>query len=748
MPYKIAQLTVLPEHKSEVLSRVFVSQPDMEEEQILGKLFVVMDIKNNKTDIMLANFIIDRLTLFYYQNEQAPLLARLATVTVSDIFENSLAKLNQEFMNFTRGEKLIFNPQLFNITIGVIFKNKLYFSGIGRNKSLLIYKSKLKNNRQVNDYDLLNISSSTADPTQEVVLDNKLFASTVSGAIPPSGYVVVVNESLYEFLSEKQLIKIITTLPPAGAAEQIKNILEQTNVYLPFVGLIIKNQQPAKISEDWPVTADPRVKVETSPVYHTIEPNRRREQEFRQERDLNKESIKALNRTAARTAQILRPPGFVNWDGLKKLLHKIKWPSGVPKTNKLVVKRANLAWLKREGWLSFKKLKDFLSKSTVIGRQIIDQARRAYQQTRRREPLAEMSRATGRRWGRRHWLILGIIALCLAAFGLSLSFNAAQKAKRQQAEAWDDAWQQYQERAKQIAAELLYSKERALLSYDGLEQIRQQLAANAGPAHAAELAQINRDYQDLTDRLSGLVRLTSPQKIWTAPNAVNQLIAFNERLYVAAPSGGEVWSFRPADRESRDWKIQADSIRLLNGDNQNRLWLLAPDELIGLDANGNQQNLPLSGQSDSAYVYNNRLYRLDNAAAQIWRQDLLANGLGPSQPWLQTPLTQNANTLAIDASIFLLRDREIVKYDAGQGQTLSLDLMPSLTNAKRLSAAGDVLAVLEPITRRLIFLSRSGQLLRQVTSDVWDNLKDMTLDANGKTAYVLNNNDVYQVNLK
>lgn len=233
MSYKIAQIAVNPKNSTDILSKIFLSQPSMEEEQLLGKLFVLAEIKNRKPDIALASFIIDRINLFYYQNEQIPLLARLATITVSDIFESSLAKLNQEIVNFIQTEKINIAGDDCNLTIGVIYKNKLYFCNLGHNKALLIYKPKIKSNRQINGYDLINVTVSTADPTQDVVLADKLFTNTISGSIPTDSYFIFTNEALHEFLTEKQLIKIVTTLQPSGAAEQIKNILEQTNIYMP-----------------------------------------------------------------------------------------------------------------------------------------------------------------------------------------------------------------------------------------------------------------------------------------------------------------------------------------------------------------------------------------------------------------------------------------------------------------------------------------------------------------------------------
>jgi hypothetical protein len=759
MPYKLAQLVVTPEHKSEVLSRIFIGQPSMEEEQILGKLFVLVEIKNQKTDIMLANFIIDRINLFYYQNEQVPLLARMATITVNDIFENALGKLNQEIVTFTQTEKLTFNPQAFNITIGIIFKNKLYFANIGHNKTLLIYKSKTKNNRQINDHNLINITASTADPTQEIVLDNKLFTSTVSGSIPPEGYAVFANESLYEFLSEKQLIKIITTLPPNGAAEQIKNILEQTNVYMPFVGLIIKNQQLAKPLEDWRVPVlDPRVKAEPSPVHHALEPSRRREQAFRQERDLNKESIKALNRTAAKTAHILRPPGFVNLAKIKKVLSQFKLPQFNRQQNKLIVNRANLGWLKREGAVSLKKIWSGLVKLGAIAFRLAVQAGKILGKLIKREERQEIKNQVSdlkKRFSRRHLIILGLVGLCLVAFIFSLYYSGVQRDKRAKETAWSQAQTQFGQVEKQIAADLLYGdKNKAALSLGAMTDSLNQLKANAGSQHQSELTAITSRYQALSDKLSGLIRLATLDKVWSLPDGqtADNLGFANGKLYVASQTGQNVTQVDATGQNSQVIISNEPGIKLLNVDRDGNIFFLGQNKLISLDKTGKITSRPINGLTNepvAASVYNNRLYLFDQASEQIYRYQLTATLANPTA-WLAAPFTGKAQDLAVDTSIFILADNQIFKYDAGNGSPIALDsVIPVISQASKLvtPAGSDILAIIDGPTKRLIIFSRSGKLLSQYTSETWSDLKDVSLEPGGKTAYILNGQDVYKINL-
>jgi len=755
MPYKLAQLLVSPEHKSDILSRIFVSQPSMEEEQILGKLFVLVEIKNQKTDIMLANFIIDRINLFYYQNEQAPLLARLATVTVSDIFESSLAKLNQEIVNFTQIEKISFNPENFNATIGVLFKNKLYFTGIGHNKALLIYKSKTKNNRQINDYNLLNITASTADPTQEIVLENKLFTNTVSGSVPPEGYMIFANESLYEFLSEKQLIKIITTLPPSGAAEQIKNILEQTNIYMPFTGLIIKNQQPQRSMDSRLLAVDPRVKLEPSTVHHAIEPKRRREQDFRQERDLNKESIKNLNRTAAKTAQILRPPGFINIEKIKRLLKKIKLSSANKQQNKLIIKRSDLSWIKREGILSVKKISlGFLKGASFIFSVTADGWHAI---TNRQEPQEIKIKASlfKQKFNKKHLIVLTVFVFFMLTFVFSLYYTKVQKDKRLKEEAWTQANDQFSQKEKQIEADLIYeNKNKAQLSLEEMTNILKDLETNVGDKHTQELSSIKERYQALVDEISGLIRLTAPNKVWTLADdqSADSLVYANGQLYLASWQQNSAHSLDLTNNNYQPIIDNEAGLRLLNTDRDGNIFFLSQNKLISIDKAGRQKNQNLSDELSEpvvANVYNNRFYVFNHSDKQIYRYQISANLSNPST-WLEEALSVDINDIAIDASIFLLTNDQILKYDSGQSQFLILDPpFPAITQAKKLVApsATDILAVLEPAAKRLIIFSRSGKLLSQYTAEAWTDLKDLSFEPGGKIAYILNGSDIYKLDL-
>jgi hypothetical protein len=76
-----------------------------------------------------------------------------------------------------------------------------------------------------------------------------LFSSVISGEIPPSSYFVFTSEAFSEYLPDKDLLAIVTKLPPIVATEQMKNILGKINSFIPFLGIIIKNTVGLEASE-------------------------------------------------------------------------------------------------------------------------------------------------------------------------------------------------------------------------------------------------------------------------------------------------------------------------------------------------------------------------------------------------------------------------------------------------------------------------------------------------------------------
>ena len=101
--YKIAPISILPSKKIKLLSEIYISQVDAEKENLAGKLFALIEIGNeNKDNIKIINFLINRINQNYYQNDKMILREKIYSLKPEHIFEAALAKTNKQFKQAKR----------------------------------------------------------------------------------------------------------------------------------------------------------------------------------------------------------------------------------------------------------------------------------------------------------------------------------------------------------------------------------------------------------------------------------------------------------------------------------------------------------------------------------------------------------------------------------------------------------------------------------------------------------------------
>jgi serine/threonine protein phosphatase PrpC len=308
MNYKLAQLILTPGKSATTTSEIFIAQPDAIKEELAGKLFLLIEIESNKTEALkLINFLVDNINYNYYQSEKVLLRERMPSLKIDHIFEGALAKTNKNFAEYLEREKLNFDPGKINVTAGIIHESSLYFANTGKNQVFLIYKvrpeiikSKVKGrsvsmtaelNGTENEYKISNLTQPSAGASP--VNETKLFSDVMSGKIPERSAFVIANEALPEYISSQQLVKIVSTIPPASAVEQIKNLLSSINSYVSFLGIIVKSATAEQPDEERPAA----VKNAQS-------------------------SITGLNQTEEITETLLAPSGMINPKKWLKLVLK------------------------------------------------------------------------------------------------------------------------------------------------------------------------------------------------------------------------------------------------------------------------------------------------------------------------------------------------------------------------------------------------------------------------------------------
>ena len=288
---KIAPI-ILNAGKNASYSDVFIAQPDSLKENLAGKVFVLAEINSKKNEGQLIfDFLVESLENYYYNDEKILLKDKIEGLKLENIFEAAIAKINKNLNEFLISEKIKISTPSTSITIGVIFENKLYFSSFGKNRALLIY-------HRNDQYEIINVETSATD-TKEHLEDKEfsspkelnIFSSVINGEIPVNSYFFFTSEALPEYLSNKEIISVITKLPPIVATEQIKNMLGKINTYVPFLGVLIKNTIGLSVSE---------TKEEIEETL-TI-PSR----------------VPTLDSTEQKTEQLLAPAGLINLNKIIK----------------------------------------------------------------------------------------------------------------------------------------------------------------------------------------------------------------------------------------------------------------------------------------------------------------------------------------------------------------------------------------------------------------------------------------------
>jgi hypothetical protein len=161
-------------------------------------------------------------------------------------------------------------------------------------------------------------------------------------------------------------------------------------------------------------------------------------------------------------------------------------------------------------------------------------------------------------------------------------------------------------------------------------------------------------------------------------------------------------------------------------------------------------NLPFPQFSFSSYYSN--LYFLNKENCEIIKYSYLG-GLNWSslKTWLKKDSCSNAQTIAIDGSVWILNNNQSLLryYNAKLEETLSINIFPTLENVSIIKTRNDLSYVylLEQTNKRLIIIDKKGNLIKQFQSEQFNKLKDFDISKDGKTIYILNDFNIYKINI-
>ncbi len=745
MYYKISSL-VLNTGKHQNGSReVYIAQPDAIKENLAGKLFVLAEIDGKKTDAKkVIDFIISSLEDFYYNDDKIFLLDKIEGLTLDNIFEAALAKLNKALLEFLSLERIALRAEDTNLVLGLIFESKLLFSNFGRNKAFLIYKGK-------EQYELINVEASASDLAgQEEIVGQavpKFFASVISGEIPQASYFLFCNEVLPEYLSNKDLINIVTKLPPMVAAEQIKSALAKLNSYVPFLGIIVKNTYGLSNLE---MKDDAGTDVSQSA--HN--------------------SISHLNYTEKKTEQMLAPAGLVNWQKIGKIWNKIG--SKVSGTGPLRLKtpvsgNSNLAPLSQQTTISAAKMikekmafgrshSHFFHNFKTIAATLINLF----------NPLFwKGSIKRIRSWfvilHPKNKLMFSLLAVALLILAGSLVITGINNSRRANTEYFNNLIVALEAKKSMVDSYLLYNNQEGAKALIGENLAALDTLPVKGEEQIARRDQFRAEIEKQRAQVQKLTTIESPELLadFKSDNAsaeTRNLIFVNDKLLAADPAAKAVYTLDVKDKSTGSYLLTGDFSALdkpINVDGM--VYYLSGNRLTSVEAvSGKNGSLTLDGvgpddKITAFQIYNNRLYGLMADNNQIYRFNRSGNSFNSRTTWLnEEAQLGDAVDLAVTGDVFVLKNNgQLQKFYVGRVQDFNLAAVdPTLDSASLLKASTERILILDKNSKRLLVFDKQGVLLKQFRFPSLNNIKDFSFSNDVKTAYILNDDSVYKVNIE
>jgi len=739
---------ILNSNQSSGFSDVYIAQPDPFKEGLAGRVFLLAEIGAKKSDAKkMFEFLINSLEENYYDDEKIMLREKIEELKIENIFEAAVSKTNKALNDFLAISKIKINSAMTGVTAGLIFENKLYFSTYGRNRAFLVYQIKDR-------YEIINVEASATDavnhsPGRQLPSSTvpTFFSSVISGEIPSTSYFLFTSEALPEYISQRDLIAIVTKLPPIVAAEQIKNILSKINSFIPFLGIIIKNT----IGLD---KQDEPLLVEIDDTAH--------------------KSLSTLKNTEDVTERILEPAGIISLSKasqkLFNLLNSLKSKSK-PFTNKSARRTLEPATDNKLDLGTINTFRSSKKDAPLVKDKIFFQKRPNFSlgkilknllllpQVFNLSYLKSLLAALRKRLdnlGGKHRLLLVIFSGVVVIFLLSLTITSYSKKQEAAKNHYNNILVTINEQQEKIDQALLYDNNEAARNNLAEAWSLTDLLPRQKKDQIAVYEELAEKLKAQEDKIQKITRINNPTMVNDLIGlGVNNITFADGKIYAA--SYQKIYAITPNSSESSVFEVTgATNLSEPQFDYKNLIYYRDSGRILRFDLK-TKQFLPyslsedLANRSASYKVYNSNLYTLDINEGQIYRSNLVSAAYSSRLAWLkETADLLSAKDLAIDGNIYVLKsDGQVLKFRLGKLEEYkSISLSPGISKAEKIVTTGKFVYILSPEDRRLAVLALAdGRLISQYHLESLSELKDFTVDENNRSTYLLNGEAVYKIEL-
>lgn len=736
--------------KSHVL--LHITEPSTPEEKQKGYFFAVCELNNAGTkDIINLQNTVDEIESRYYEAPESIGENSLETV---------LKKINRE--NLTLNQENLIK----HCVVGIVRDQQIVFSFCGKPKMLLFYKTKEDIYKKM---DLV--------PTDSDEEENRFFSQIVEGKISPNDLLFIATPQLKEYFGDDRLQKIITSRPSRQSAQHIERVLSDIHNEISFGGLIIQlSELPMAVGDG--IKKRPTLKGGSVKSLHNLfatEKNTANTMSPSIFPKINQRISAAFQNESSEQNQLEIPlsptiPAEINSTHLRQYQGRKVSPPETDHYMQLIKTVGQTTWLWLQHIAGFIWLIFIIIFKTII---VIGHFLSllffvvSNYQNRRRNILDNWTKQWyGFKSYIRHLpkttkIFFSLSFLILIIFVSSVITIRANQLRQEQEK-------RVQENIRQIIAHK-NAAESAVIYRDDATALNESQAAKQLTIQL-DCKKYKKECEDFNQEINGILSqirkeaIVNPDLVydWSKDHtSLFNLAKINNQILAISSSSSKIAVFDLLTKQSKNIDTKINNLKDITVPKENDYAaILYDDNNIILynpkDESFKQGNISFpkpTAKISSLIIYNRRLYSLDITNNQIYKHENIKDGFGPGKEWIKdlSVDVKNGVSMTTDGDMFISKTNgTIEKLTAGNKQPFEISgLDPALKNGSEIWTYTDkqFVYLLDGAGKRLIVLQKDGHLKEQITTTVWKNPTGMIIDEQNKTAFILDSNKLYQINL-
>jgi hypothetical protein len=364
---------------------------------------------------------------------------------------------------------------------------------------------------------------------------------------------------------------------------------------------------------------------------------------------------------------------------------------------------------------------------------------------------------------KKKWIAIGVVVLIIVVAGVWF-FRARAFAKEQTV--WNTIYTQAVEKKNQAEGDLTYGNE------DGARRfLKDAIALVSGldektKERKTTKTQFLKDAADVQNKLKRETHIDNPTELFSLSpeqpaGSLATIAQLNGALFTLDTAGRALVQIDPTTKQMTRMPLPESTAKPKTLVALKTSLLVLMDDRTAFVAKPDAQTVKAVAfgaskvsSTQAATIYNGRLYVLDPETKMIWRYTSTdGTQFSGEKAYFKLPVDalSEAASLAIDANVYVtLKNGKVMRFFSGTEDPWTLrGIDPPLQSNAGIwtSLDADRVIMADPTGKRVIVVSKDGQLVAQILSQKFQGPTDVTADAKNKKLYVVDGNKVLQVEM-